>query len=143
TCNLERAIRSSVRSSFLNQGEICLCGSRVFVQNGIFETFVQKMKSEIASLTVGDPSESRTFMGPLVSKQHKEKVQSYIDLARSEGAEVFSQDLSLPGKFKGGHFIAPTMILGLSPESACSQEEIFGPVITVHPFESEEEVIRL
>src|SRR5690606_3923350 len=88
-------------------------------------------------------TECKELSETLVSKQNKEKVLSYMDLARSEGAEVFSQDLSLPGKFKGGHFIAPTMILGLSPESRCSQEEIFGPVITVHPFETEEEVTQL
>ncbi len=142
--DLDRAVKGSIRASFLNQGEICLCGSRLFVEKSIFESFLEKFVSETKRLKVGDPQERGTFMGPLVSKPHYEKVKGYLDLARSEGVEFLAgggvpQDL--PAALKNGYFLGPTVLKGVPVGSRLEQEEIFGPVVTVHTFDTEDEAV--
>eukprot|EP01095_Lingulamoeba_sp_RSL-Kostka_P005291 TRINITY_DN16622_c0_g1_i1.p1 TRINITY_DN16622_c0_g1~~TRINITY_DN16622_c0_g1_i1.p1 ORF type:complete len:504 (-),score=221.28 TRINITY_DN16622_c0_g1_i1:23-1534(-) len=144
--NLDEAISVSVSSSFANQGEICLCGSRIFVEESIYDEFLEKFRTKVSKvLTVGDPRDSNTTTGALISQQHMEKVLSYIELAKEEGGEIIlggQRKEDLEGDFKNGYFVNPTIIIGLHPiSSRVQQEEIFGPVVTVYPFKTEEEVL--
>ncbi|XP_046440765.1 2-aminomuconic semialdehyde dehydrogenase-like isoform X2 [Daphnia pulex] len=143
--DLSKVVPATINSCFLNQGEICLCTSRVFVQRTIFDEFVQRLVKETKNLKVGPPIED-VFMGPLVSQVHLEKVRSYVEIARKDGARILCgesvDELSLPAPYQKGYFIRPTIITDLSDSSACMQEEIFGPVVCLSPFDSEEEVIE-
>lgn len=143
--DLDEAVATTIRSSFLNQGEICLCGSRIYVQESIFETFVQNFVSKVRELRVGDPKSPDTFLGPLVSKDHLSKVMSFLEIARNEGVKVAcgGQRPQLGGALAGGYFLEPTVLLNPKHESRLQQEEIFGPVVTITPFRSEEEAIRM
>jgi aminomuconate-semialdehyde/2-hydroxymuconate-6-semialdehyde dehydrogenase len=144
-CDLEQAVKTSLRSTFLNQGEICLCGSRIYVEEKIFSAFVDQFVAEVSKLKVGDPSDPDTFMGAIVSEEHLKKVRSYIDLARQEGGKILCGGEApddLPAKFKKGFFLKPTVIVGLGENSRCVQEEIFGPVVTIASFQSEKEAIE-
>ncbi|MEK0421023.1 MAG: 2-aminomuconic 6-semialdehyde dehydrogenase [Bacteroidota bacterium] len=142
--DLTEAVKTSVRSSFLNQGEICLCGSRVFVHTGVYDAFKSALLQEVVKMQVGDPFDDKTRVGAIVSKPHFEKVLSYIDLARQEGGTILcgGQEVK-PAGFENGWFIAPTIIEGLSAACRTNTEEIFGPVITLIPFETEEEVLEM
>jgi acyl-CoA reductase-like NAD-dependent aldehyde dehydrogenase len=143
-CDFEDMLTNTMRSSFANQGEICLCGSRIFVQDSIFEKFIDAFKKRANDLIVGDPLDSKTSMGALVSKQHMEKVLSYIQIAKDEGGKIIfgGKRLTTPG-LEHGYFLSPTIITNLhATESRCQKEEIFGPVVTVTPFESEEQVLE-
>ena len=144
-CDLEDCVATTVRSSFTNQGEVCLCGSRIFVEESIMEEFLEKFVSATKKLVVGDPSNPSTTTGALVSKEHMEKVLYYINLAKEEGGNILlggdRPDFS-GTEFEGGYFVNPTIVTGLGPQSRCQQEEIFGPVVTVYPFKSEDEVIE-
>ncbi|RWS27313.1 aldehyde dehydrogenase family 8 member A1-like protein [Leptotrombidium deliense] len=136
-------VPSILRSSFLNQGEICLSSSRIYVQKDIFQLFVQSFVSEMKKLKVGDPFDKDVFIGPLVSKQHLEKVKSYLDISVAEKADIFSTyDLSLPAHCKNGYFFPPTVITNISNDSRCMTEEIFGPIVCILPFDTETEVIQ-
>jgi len=139
--DLEDAVSTSIRSSFLNQGEICLCGSRIFVEKSIYPTFLARFVEETRLLKVGDPSQKENFLGALVSLSHFQKVKSYVELAEKEGGKIETgkEELNLSEKFRNGYFMRPTVITGLSPKSRVMQEEIFGPVVTVTPFETEDE----
>lgn len=143
--NLEAAIAGTIRSSFLNQGEICLCGSRIYVQKKIYDAFLTRFLEKTREIKVGDPKDPSTFMGPLVSREHLEKVESYIKIAREEGVKILTGGgrPKLPEPFSNGYFFEPTILEGAKHESRLQQEEIFGPVVTVTPFETEEEVIEL
>lgn len=143
-CNFEKAVATSLQSSFANQGEICLCGSRIFVERSLYERFLNELVTRAAALTVGDPHHEETSLGALVSETHMNKVLSYIDLARQEGGTVVTggKRVLLDGRCKEGYFIAPTIITGLSHNCRTNKEEIFGPVVTVMPFDTEEEVIE-
>ncbi len=143
-CDFEEAIRTTMLSSFSNQGEICLCGSRVFVEKSIYEKFRDRLVEKTKALKVGDPKESNTILGALVSKPHMEKVLSYIRLAQEEGGRVIAggNQVNVPGRCEEGYFVEPTIIEGLDAYCRTNQEEIFGPVITIMPFESEEEVLE-
>uniref|UniRef100_A0A8C7BVI6 2-aminomuconic semialdehyde dehydrogenase n=2 Tax=Neovison vison TaxID=452646 RepID=A0A8C7BVI6_NEOVI len=144
--NLEECIPTTVRSSFANQGEICLCTSRIFVQKSIYSEFLEKFVQATRMWKVGVPSDPSASMGALISKAHLEKVRSYIKRARSEGAQILCGEgvdtLSLPPRNRAGYFMLPTVIADIKDESCCMKEEIFGPVTCVVPFESEEEVIQ-
>lgn len=144
-CDFEKTIKNSLRSSFLNQGEICLCGSRLFIEESLFDKFTQRFVEETNQLKVGDPSLKNSFLGALVSKEHLQKVQGYVALAKQEGGEVLTNETmeSLPETMKEGYFMRPTVIKGLSPDCRVQQEEIFGPVVTLTPFKSEEEVVAM
>ena len=143
-CNFEQALSTSVLSSFSNQGEICLCGSRIFVERSIYGRFVEAFVAKTEKLAVGDPLEEHTRIGALVSRQHMEKVLSYIQLAQEEGGEVLTggSQVNLGGRCAEGYFVSPTVITGLSHSCRTNQEEIFGPVVTIMPFDGEEEVIN-
>lgn len=142
-CDFEKALEITLQSSFSNQGEICLCGSRVFVERSIYERFVDQLVKRTRSLRVGDPLEERTDIGALVSAAHMRKVLDHISLAREEGGIVLSGggQVAIQGRCAEGYFVEPAVITGLSSACRTNQEEIFGPVITVMPFDSEEDVI--
>jgi len=142
--DLDRALETTLRSSFANQGQICLCGSRVLVERSIFEPFVQRLTAAAAALRVGDPLEETTDQGALVSQAHRDKVLSYIELARQEGGTIRcggGPPARLPSRCAGGYFVEPTVITGLSAGCRVNQEEIFGPVVTVMPFDGDEDAI--
>lgn len=168
-CNYEEMLATTVRSSFSNQGEICLCGSRIFVERPIYEQFKNDFVSRVSALKVGNPLDAETDVGAIVSKQHFEKIMSYIDLAREEGGTILTGGLrseppasaggqsaapegssSSPSRppadaggsdTLGGWFIEPTIIEGLTHDCRTNQEEIFGPVVTMMPFDTEDEVL--
>ena len=142
-CDLERALTTTLQSSFSNQGEICLCGSRVFVERSIYKTFVDQLVRKTRSLVIGDPLQEKTSIGALISEAHMKKVLSYISLAREEGGEIIAggNRIRIEGRCENGFFVEPTIISGLDCNCRTNQEEIFGPVIAVMPFDSEEEVI--
>jgi aminomuconate-semialdehyde/2-hydroxymuconate-6-semialdehyde dehydrogenase len=143
-CDFEKAVTTSVQSSFSNQGEICLCGSRILVERNIFEQFVGEFVKRTKALVVGDPREETTRIGALVSEAHLKKILSYINLAKEEGAVILSggRQLQVSGRCEGGYFVEPTVIVGLDEKCRTNQEEIFGPVVTIMPFDTEEEGIR-
>lgn len=143
--DISEAAITSVRSAFQNQGEICLCNSRIFVEESVYEKFVEKFARTASLIRVGDPEEKETQMGPLVSKEHREKVMGYIELAKKEGGKIlFGGEVpKMPSELAGGYFLQPTVIAGLAPTCRTMQEEIFGPVVTIAPFKDEAEAIRL
>ena len=141
---MDKAIKTTVNSSFMNQGEICLCGSRVFVERSAYESVKSALVAEVLKMKVGDPLHADTRVGAIVSKPHFEKVLGYIELAKSEGATVLCGGGALqPEGFEGGYYIAPTILEGLSFDARCNMEEIFGPVITITPFDTVEEVLMM
>ena len=144
-CDLAEAVITSVRSAFQNQGEICLCNSRIFVEESVYEKFVEKFARAASLIRVGDPTAKETQMGPLVSREHREKVLGYIKLAQEEGGTILGGGSvpNLPAPFDQGYFLNPTVITGLGPNCRVMREEIFGPVVTIAPFRTEEEAIEL
>ena len=168
-CNYEEMLATTVRSSFSNQGEICLCGSRIFIERPLYERFKTDFVSRVSALKVGDPKDPETDVGAIVSKQHFDKIMSYIDLAKEEGGTILTggrqsePPASAGGQLGerqdatgsadpppahagdsdrlGGYFIQPTVIEGLSCDCRTNTEEIFGPVVTIMPFDTEEEVL--
>ncbi|MDN5201519.1 aldehyde dehydrogenase [Fulvivirgaceae bacterium BMA10] len=143
-CDFDSALSTTLKSSFANQGQICLCGSRIFIQNSIYEKFKQALIEKTANLTVKDPLEEGAQVGAVVSESHMNKVLSYIELAQKEGGNILTggNQVTLEGRCKNGYFIKPTIIEGLGPQCRTNQEEIFGPVVTLTPFGTEEEVIQ-
>lgn len=144
-CDFEKAVATTVRSSFSNQGQICLCGSRIFVQQSIYEHFKKAFKERCSLLKIGDPLIEETQFGALVSKAHFDKVNSYIDLAKQEGGTIVlgGNAVKMKGDCANGWFIEPTIIENLPYDCRTNQEEIFGPVVTIMPFENEAEVLTM
>lgn len=144
-CDFEDALATTLRSSFSNQGQICLCGSRIYVQKGIYDKFLDAFVAKVKKMEVGDPLEENTKTGAVVSAQHQEKILHYISLAQLEGGKVVAggNAYNPKGRCKNGYFVQPTVITGLDASCRTNQEEIFGPVVTIQPFETEEEVIEL
>lgn len=142
--DLSKALATTLRSSFLNQGEICLCGSRIYVEDSLFDNFMKEFVPMVKALKVGDPKNPDTFMGPLVSQAHLEKVQSYVESARQEGGKIWcgGEAPRFEGPMAKGYWYAPTVISGLPETSKCIQEEIFGPVVTVSTFKTLDEAIE-
>lgn len=143
-CDYDKALSTSVISSFANQGQICLCGSRIFIHESIYERFRDDFVAKVKKLKVGDPMEGDTSLGAVVSKSHQEKVLSYIELAKEEGGKVIAGGNAVhpEGRCANGYFIEPTVIEGLAFNCRTNQEEIFGPVVTLQPFSTEEEVLE-
>ncbi|MDF1819791.1 MAG: aldehyde dehydrogenase [Immundisolibacteraceae bacterium] len=145
--DLEEALTTTLRSSFANQGEVCLCGSRIYVQRPIFDEFVAGLVAKVkANVKVGDPSDPSSTMGSLVSREHFQRVMSFIDSARADGATFECGGKvaeGLPDHLAEGVFIEPTVITGLGPDCKAQRQEIFGPVVSVTPFDTEEEVLAL
>ena len=144
--NLKKAINGVSRAAFSNMGQICLCGSRLLIQDTVYEKVVQGISEYAASLKIGNPLEESTQQGSLVSKDQQKKVQSAIDLALKEGAHIRTGGkipTKLPKECVNGYFFEPTVIEGLKHHSTVVQKEIFGPVVTTHPFSTEDEAIEL
>jgi aminomuconate-semialdehyde/2-hydroxymuconate-6-semialdehyde dehydrogenase len=144
-CNFDAALATTVRSSFTNQGEICLCGSRVLVQDSIYDRFQAELVSRTKKLRVGDPMEPTTDQGALISAAHFEKVRGYLGLARQEGGRVLcgGDVVSPPGRCARGWFLSPAVVEGLPPNCRTSMEEIFGPAVSLYRFKTEEEAVQL
>ena len=143
-CNLESTVKGVVRSGFLNQGQVCLCGSRILVQNEIYEEFIDKFVLEVESMKIGDPSDENTILGALISPEHLSKVEEYIEIAKNEGGTILTGGYpDLSEKYKNGNWISPTVIADLDVKSRCSTEEIFGPVVTIHKFNTEKEAVDI
>ncbi len=143
--DLEEVLKTSIRSSFENQGEICLCGSRVFVEQSLYPTFVERFVEMARRLKVGDPLDPTVDQGALISRAHFDKVLSYIQLAKAEGGRIVcggGPAKNVGERCKNGVFVEPTVIVDLDVNCRVNQEEIFGPVVTVAPFRTEDEVIR-
>ena len=142
-CDYDKMLSTTMLSSFANQGQICLCGSRIFVERPIYEKFKNDFVEKTKKLTVGEPFGEKTKIGAVVSKPHQEKVLSYVELAKEEGGKVLcgGHKIVLEGEFVNGYYIAPTIIEGLTYDCRTNQEEIFGPVVTIMPFDTEEEVL--
>jgi aminomuconate-semialdehyde/2-hydroxymuconate-6-semialdehyde dehydrogenase len=136
--DLDEAIATSIRSSFWNQGEICLCGSRIFVERSLYAQFVERFVSATKQLRVGDPLDDSTDVGALISESHLQKVLRYIELAKQEGGTIVTGGRRVD---RPGFFVEPTVITGLGCERRVLQEEIFGPVVTITPFEDEAEAV--
>lgn len=144
-CDFDKALSTSVQSSFANQGQICLCGSRIFVERSIYNKFRDAFVEKVKKLRVGDPLDESSHLGAVVSKPHMEKVLGYIDLAKEEGGIVLTggQQIVTTGEISKGYYLAPTVIEGLDYNCRTNQEEIFGPVVTLAPFDTEEEVLNM
>lgn len=142
-CDYDKMLSTTMLSSFANQGQICLCGSRIFVERPIYEKFKNDFVEKTKKLIVGEPFGEKTKIGAVVSKPHQEKVLSYVELAKEEGGKVLcgGHKIVLEGEFENGYYIAPTIIEGLTYDCRTNQEEIFGPVVTIMPFDTEEEVL--
>jgi aminomuconate-semialdehyde/2-hydroxymuconate-6-semialdehyde dehydrogenase len=143
--DLDAAIAGSVRSSFANQGQICLCGSRVFVERSAYKDFVERFIEKSSKLKIGDPLEATTDQGAIVNKAQLDKIKFYVDLAEKEGGKIAlggSAPESINERCRDGYFFLPTAITELPVACRTNREEIFGPVVTITPFDSEEEVIN-
>ena len=134
-----------VRSGFANQGEICLCGSRLLVQRSIYDSFRERYLTRVQALRVGDPNERGSDLGALVSREHFDKVMGCIATARDEGGRILcgGESVKVEGRCADGWFIAPTVIEGLGNDAATNQQEIFGPVVTLIPFDDEGEALAI
>lgn len=144
-CDFEEAIKTTMRSSFANNGQICLCGSRVYIERTIYDKFRDELVKRTKALKVGDPFADDTVQGSLVSKQHREKVMGYLELAKEEGGTILcgGEPVKPGGDLDGGYYLSPAVIEGLPNHCRTNQEEIFGPVITLQPFDTEEEALAL
>lgn len=146
--NVDEVVAAAVRASFTNQGQICLCGSRLLIHDRIYTEFVTKFTAAAKTLAIGDPLEAGTNQGALVSREHIAKVESRVDLARKLGAKVLTGGTripaaSLPARCAGGYFYAPTILEGLDPMCEVEQEEIFGPVVSLQRFRNDDEALKL
>lgn len=144
-CDWEKMMRTTIQSSFSNQGQICLCGSRILVEESIYEKFKAEFIERAKKLTVGDPLDDHSKQGAVVSKLHFDKVMGCIELAKQEGGKILlgGNAVKGTGRCEDGYFIEPTIIEGLGPECRTNMEEIFGPVVTLQPFKTEEEALEL
>ncbi len=144
-CDFDLSVKTAVRSAFLNQGQICLCGSRIFVEQKIYKKFLNAFFTKTKSLIVGDPLKETTDLGAIVSKQHLEKIIEKINSAKKAGAKVISggKSISLNGKLSGGYYMLPTILENTKYTDPINTEEVFGPVVTIIPFKSEKEVIKM
>lgn len=143
-CDYEKMLDTTVRSSFANQGQICLCGSRIFVEESLYEKFKTDFVARVKGLKVGHPSEKDSNLGALVSKTHLEKVLSYIEEAPKQDATILcgGKRVTIQG-YENGYYLEPTVIEVKSNQCKLNQEEIFGPVVTIMPFKTEDEALTM
>ena len=142
--DLERALEESLRAAFSNQGQICLCGSRIFVERPVYDEFLARFVSAAKQLVVGDPRDPRVDLGAVVSRAHRDKILAHVEAARAEGARILcggGPPRVLPERCAGGFFFAPTVLADLPDTCAILRVEVFGPVVTIQPFEGEGEVL--
>ena len=143
-CDYDAMLETTVRSSFANQGQICLCGSRIFIEETIYEQFKSDFIQKVKQLKVGHPSEATTSIGALVSRPHLEKVASYIKIAEDEGGRILAGGLQVTiPNYENGYYLQPTVIEVATNNCRINQEEVFGPVVTVMPFKTEAEALAL
>lgn len=144
-CNWEKMMNETMRSSFSNQGEICLCGSRILIESSIYKKFKDEFVARAQKLRIGDPLDEQTNQGAIVSKIHFDKIIRCIDTARQEGGKILCGGgrLEVDGRCSNGYFIQPTVIEGLDQECQTNREEIFGPVVTLQPFGNEAEALAM
>jgi aminomuconate-semialdehyde/2-hydroxymuconate-6-semialdehyde dehydrogenase len=144
-CEFDKTVKAVAQAAFANQGQICLCGSRIYIERSIYDRFTQALIKEVEQLNIGDPLLAETQFGALVSKPHMEKILSYIELAKQEGGHVLTggQQIQLAGRCANGYFVQPTIIAGLNNSCRTNQEEIFGPVCTVQTFDTDNEALAL
>ncbi len=144
-CDFDRTVSEVLRSAFSNQGQICLCGSRIFVERSIYEKFSSTLAEKIKLLKIGNPLDPQTDQGATVSKEHFNKVMKWLEIAKAEGGEFLTggKAVKLEGVNSEGYFIAPTLIANLNYQCRANQEEIFGPVATITPFDSVSEVVTM
>jgi aminomuconate-semialdehyde/2-hydroxymuconate-6-semialdehyde dehydrogenase len=144
-CDFDETVSSVARAAFSNQGQICLCGSRIYVERPIYEKFRDALVAKAAKIKIGDPLDVKTQHGATVSKAHMEKVLSYIELAKQEGGTILlgGERQMMPGRLAEGFFIQPTIVEGLQLNCRTNQEEIFGPVCTIQPFDTDDEAVEL
>ncbi len=144
--DLERAIHHSLRAAFFNQGEFCLAGPRLLVQRPVYERFLERFVAAVrARIRPGDPFDPATTLGALIHPEHFERVHAYVRYARERGFTILAggEKADLPPPFDRGNFLEPTVITGVEPSDRLCQEEIFGPVVTVLPFDDEEEAVAI
>jgi len=143
-CDYEEMLNTTLRSSFANQGQICLCGSRILIESTMYEQFKKDFVQKVRELNVGHPSDSNSDLGALVSKAHLDKVLGFVERVGSENAMVLcgGRSLNVQG-YEKGYYMEPTVIEVTSNDCNLNQEEIFGPVVTIMPFETEEEALKL
>ncbi|MCO7227328.1 aldehyde dehydrogenase [Pleionea sp. CnH1-48] len=144
-CDFETTVKEVARAAFSNQGQICLCGSRIYVERSIYDRFKEAFVAEVERIKIGDPLDESTQHGALVSEAHMNKVLSYVQLALEEGGTLLTggKRRILEGRCEQGYFVEPTVIEGLSLQCRTNQEEIFGPVCTLQPFDTDEEAVAL
>ena len=144
-CDFDKTLDEVIRATFANQGQICLCGSRIYIERPLYEKFKAAFVDRVKRLKPGDPLLPETSQGAVVSKQHMEKILSYIELAKEEGATILAggHAVTVPGRCEQGYFIQPTILEGLDICHRTNQEEIFGPVVTLQPFDTDEEALML
>lgn len=142
--DFDEALRTTLRSSFANQGQICLCGSRILVQRSLYTQFKEALVAKASRMVAGDPMDPSTKLGAVVSEAHMNKILSHIQLAKDEGGQVLCGGGRLhPEGVEEGFYVAPTVIEGLGPRCRTNQEEIFGPVVTLQPFDTEKDALAL
>ena len=144
-CRYDTMLDTVTRSSFSNQGQICLCSSRILIEKSIYDKFKKDFISRVSELIVGDPNNENTQFGSISSQAHYDKILDYIDLGKKEGGEILlgGNEVNINGRCKDGYFIEPTIFQGLKNSCKTNQDEIFGPVVTLIPFDTEEDVIRI
>jgi len=144
-CDFEKMLETSIRSSFSNQGQICLCGSRILVEDKIYGKFKKAFVERAQKLKIGDPMEESIDLGSVISKNHFEKILSYIDGAKKDGGKILAggKQVKIKGRCKDGYYIEPTIIDGLDDNCKINQEEVFGPVVTLLPFKTEDEALGI
>ncbi|MGE4620361.1 MAG: aldehyde dehydrogenase [Planctomycetota bacterium] len=143
--DLDAAIEGATRSAFSNQGQICLCGSRILVERSIVDSFTEQLVAKATAMRIGDPLESSTEVGALVSAAHRDKVEQCLNIARDEGGQVLcgGEREAPAGRCSNGYFLSPAVVSGLDSSARTNQEEIFGPVATIIPFDDEPAAIRI
>jgi len=145
-CDFDAALSTAIRAAFANQGQICLCGSRILVQDTIYERFRDAMVDKVSRMRIGDPMDPETKMGAVVSRAHRDKVLAAIATARGEGGTILcggGRHQPREPRLQGGFFVQPTLIEGLDHTCVTNREEIFGPVATLQPFSDEREALGL
>ena len=144
--DIDMAVSGAVKAAFTNSGQVCLCGSRILVDEKIYEKFLERFSKKVSKIKIGRPEDPNTEYGSVISNQHLEKILSYIQLAKQEGGTIVAggnRITEIDGQTTNGCFLEPTIITGLSIKSRCATEEIFGPVVTIHSFSDESEAITM
>ena len=143
--DMDRTVKGIARASFLNQGQICLCASRILVQRSVYHSFLDRLVEVVKGLKVGDPQQSTSDLGSLISNEHQQKVMGFVQSALKDGGRIIcgGEIPEMSGELSGGAWFNPTVIVDVPTSSKISMEEVFGPVVVVHPFDTEEEVIEI